>query len=287
MTAAPTFLNRPWGRLVYSRVGSGPPLVLLHSLALSGRMWELVVSELAASHEVLMLDLRGHGDSDWDGQPFTVDDLAGDVSALLNELRLSRADVLGMSMGGTVAVALASSVPSRVERLVLCDTTAWYGPDAVAVWEERARTAEQSPRETQVPFQVDRWFGEVFRRRCPASVSTVVGIFLRTRPAVHAAACRALGAYDGRGQLAKITAATLVVTGEEDYATPAAMGEELAKGIPGAVGQVWPGLRHFAVIESGALRRSVLAHLASEPVLGPSPDVECCLATPVPGRATE
>ncbi len=275
-----------WGRLAYTTQGSGTPLVLLHSLALSGRMWDLVGAELGAHHELIAVDLRGHGGSEWDGQPFTIDDLASDVIALLDQLQLPRAHVLGMSMGGTVAVALASAAPQRVDRLALCDTTAWYGPEAFSAWEQRAATAERSPRVLQVPFQTERWFGGAFRRRSPAEVSAVVGIFLGTSPAAHAKACRALGAYDGRARLASITAATLVVTGEDDQATPVAMGKLLADAIPGATGQVWPGLRHFALLESATLRTAVLAHLAGEAVPEPSRDLCCCPATSVPGGPT-
>lgn len=276
MSGDVSFVSRPWGQMAYSRMGSGQPLVLLHSLALSRCMWDLVSADLSVNREVVAIDFRGHGCSGWDRRPFSVEDLAEDVVALLDSLNLRRADVLGMSMGGTVAVALASSRPERVEHLVLCDTTSWYGPQAPVAWEQRAVAAETTPREFQIPFQTDRWFGERFRRQNPESVSALVGIFLQTPPAVHAQACRALGAYDGRKALGEITAATLVITGGEDYATPPEMGEVLATGIPGATQQVWPGLRHFAIIESLKVRCTVAAHLAGEAIPPPTNDIDFC-----------
>jgi 3-oxoadipate enol-lactonase len=234
---------------------------MLHSLALSGRMWEPVLGDFTARHDVIAADFRGHGGSDWDGGRFGVADLVADLAALLDALGIERCHVLGLSLGGSVAALFASSYPHRVDRLVLVDTTAWYGPDGAATWAERAATAAQASRESQIPFQVDRWFSERFRRTDPDTVSHAVGIFLATAPRAHAAACLALGELDARGELGAITAPALVVTGEQDQATPPAMGRALADGIAGAIFQGWPGLRHFSVLESAAVRADILAFL--------------------------
>jgi 3-oxoadipate enol-lactonase len=251
----------PDGPLSYYRSGSGTPLVLVHSLALSARMWADIAGEFAAAHEVLALSLRGHGESSWSGEDFSVEDLTGDVLALLDHRGIERAHVLGLSMGGSVALTLAGLAPARVERLVLCDTTAWYGPEAPAAWRERAAQAAGRPRYQQIGFQVDRWFTTTFRAQHPEVVNHVTGIFLSTTPAVHAAACRALGTMDSRGLLPAITASTLVITGREDQATPPSMGETIAACVPGATMVLAPA-KHFAILESHGLRSTVLAHLA-------------------------
>ncbi|HZD67078.1 MAG TPA: alpha/beta fold hydrolase [Acidimicrobiales bacterium] len=269
-------VDRDWGRLAYVRTGAGPPVVLLHSLALSASMWEPVLGEFAAAHDVVAIDLRGHGASTYDHRPFTVEDMAADVVGLLDDLGIERAHVLGMSMGGSVATVLAAGHPGRVERLVLCDTTAWYGEDAPAQWRARAAAARRRPRELQIPFQVDRWFADGFRRHHPEIVSHVVGIFLRTDPRAHADACLALGGLDARAGLGAVAAPTLVVTGEEDYATPPAMGADLAAGIPSATAAVVAGLRHFAVVESPALRRRILRHLGGGGDEAPPEPVDPC-----------
>ena len=127
------------------------------------------------------------------------------------------------------------------------------GDDAPHTWGERAAGVLARPREQQVPFQADRWFTEGFRQRNPAEVNRVVGIFLRTDSLAHAQACRALGTMDSRGLLAKITARTLVLTGEEDYATPPAMGAAIADGVPDGEARVLPALRHLSLVEDPAL----------------------------------
>lgn len=273
-------VDMDWGRFAYRRGGSGTSLLLLHSLALSGQMWELIFDEFGAEHDLVAVDFRGHGESHDDGRSFSVADLAGDLDRLLDQLGVAKAHVLGMSMGGSVATVFAASYPSRVDRLTLCDTTAWYGPDAPSAWAERAAAAMSKPREALIPFQTDRWFSNRFLRTSPQSVSKVVRIFLRTTPRAHADGCRALGALDARDMLGVISAPTLVVTGEEDYATPSSMGELLQEGIAGATFQVWPGLRHFAILESPELRRQVLAHFRGEIVAAPSAAdaIPCCSA---------
>jgi 3-oxoadipate enol-lactonase len=248
-----SFADGPRHRIAYRRSGAGHPLVLLHPLALSGAVWGAFASLLSTNFDVIAPDARGHGDSGWDGDPFAIDDLADDVAALVDGLRLGSAHVAGMSMGGSTAISFAARYPSRADGLLLADTTAWYGADAVSTWEARARTAVAKPRELQVAFQTDRWFTEGFRRRSPDEVNRIVGIFLRTSSPAHAAASRAMGAMDSRPLLGKITARTLVLTGEEDYATPPAMGKAIADGIPGARAQVLPALRHLSLVEDPGL----------------------------------
>jgi len=252
----------PWGNLVYRRTAraDGNPLVLLHPLALSSEIWELALNELGA-RDVIAVDLRGHGESGWNGAPFTIDDLAGDIVQLLAQLNVRLCDMAGMSMGGCVAMRVAATHSSLVRNLALCDTTAWYGAEAATAWEERARSAEQKPRQELVAFQTQRWFSEGFRQRCPDDVQQVVELFLRTRGDVHARACRALGAFDARASIGRIQASTLALTGEEDYATPPDMGRALGEGIPNGTFKLWPGVRHFSVVESQDLRTFLAQHL--------------------------
>jgi 3-oxoadipate enol-lactonase len=257
------YVDGPAGRIAYRRSGTGDPIVLLHPLALAGDVWGPFADRLAEHADVIAADARGHGDSSWDGRPFTVDDLADDLAALLDGLRLDSAHLAGLSMGGSTAVSFAGRYAGRVRTLFLADTTAWYGPDAPRTWTERAGNVVATPRARQVPFQVDRWFTEGFRQRNTDTVNHVVNIFLRTDSAAHAQTCRALGAMDSRGVLEEITAPTLVLTGIEDYATPPEMGRTIADGVKQGTAETLDGLRHLSLIERPALADRVIAHLAA------------------------
>ncbi len=274
------YVEVPAGRMSYLRAGHGQPLVLLHSLALAADMWSPVLGDFLDVFEVIAIDLRGHGQSSYNGEAFSVEDMASDVRLVLDELNLKRVHVLGLSMGGCVAVSFAATYPDYVDRLALCDTTAWYGPDAPKAWQARARTAMTRPRVMQIPFQVDRWFGERFRRINPRVVSHVADIFMQTSPEVHAKACYALGAFDNTSLLSRITAPTLAITGEDDDATPPHMGARLGSEISNGRFVVAKGLRHFAVIESANVRSAVVRHFSGLEVdeAAVSEQIACCAA---------
>jgi 3-oxoadipate enol-lactonase len=263
------FAPRPTGRIAYGRQGRGDPVVLLHPLALAGGVWSGLAERLSGRYDVVTPDARGHGASSWDGAPFSIDDMADDVVALLDEVGLERAHVVGMSMGGSVAINFAARHPDRVGRLVLADTTAWYGEEAERTWNERADRVLSTSRVDQVPFQVDRWFTDDFRRTQPDKVQQVVAIFLATDSTAHAQACRAMGAMDSRDLLPNITAPTLAIAGEEDYATPPSMGEFVAAYVADGRALTLPGLRHLSLVERPQLDGLVTAHLEGREV----PDV--------------
>jgi 3-oxoadipate enol-lactonase len=262
-------VNTANGPRAVRRRGAGEPVVLLHPLALSGELWEPLAAALSEEYDVLALDLRGHGASTWDGRPFSIEDLALDVAAVLDALGLGTVGMLGMSMGGSVAVTFAGLFPERARSLVLADTTAWYGENAAGAWAGRAERAAGVPRAEQLAFQVDRWFSPAFLERRPDEVERVTRIFLRTDSGAHAAASVAMGGLDARRLLPDVRARTLVVVGQDDYATPPAMAGELAGGIPGATLLPLPGLRHLSLIERPELSEVVRRAFADPPPRAP------------------
>ncbi|WP_213454346.1 alpha/beta fold hydrolase [Rhizomonospora bruguierae] len=272
------YVAGPAGSIAYGRRGAGAPVVLLHPLALAGQVWDGLAERLADRYDVITPDARGHGASEWDGAPFSIDDMADDVVALLDGLGFERAHVVGMSMGGSVAISLAARHPGRVDRLLLADTTAWYGEQAAATWNERADRVLATTRADQIPFQVDRWFTDAFRRTHPERVREAVAVFLATNSAAHAQACRAMGAMDNREVLPRIAAPTLAVAGEEDYATPPSMGEYAAEHVADGRALTLAGLRHLSLIERPELDGLVAAHLEGRE-LPEAPASSCGCAT--------
>lgn len=253
-----------WGCINAVDEGEGPVLLLLHPLALAGEFWRPVIDRYKSSFRVIATDARGHGESKWDGQPFTVEDLAEDAAAVLTHVGERPAHVLGLSMGGCTALALACRRPELVDRLVLADTTADYGPGKHEAWAQRADNAVEKARETQLGFQRDRWFSPAFLDESPEEVARVSEIFVRTDSHAHAAACRALGGYDDSHQLGSIAAPTLVVVGEDDYATPPEMARALHAGIPGSSLEVLPETRHMSLIEHKQVWDRIDSHLRGD-----------------------
>ncbi|ONK14339.1 alpha/beta hydrolase [Streptomyces sp. MP131-18] len=240
--------------------GAGPPVLLLHPLALSAELWR-PLAEATEGFRFLAVDAPGHGGTPWDGEPFTVEDMAADAVAVLDALGVERAGLAGLSMGGSTAVVLAGNHQDRIASLALIDTTACYGDDRVKTWEARAVRAVEVARDKQLPFQVDRWFSPGTAERAPETVRRISDIFVRTRSEAHAAACRALGAVDARDLLDAITAPTTVIVGSEDYATPPGMSAELHAGIAGSRLHVLDGARHLSVYDDPRSWATAVDHL--------------------------
>ena len=235
----------------------GRRIALVHSLAMAAEFWAGVAAALEG-WEVLAIDCRGHGASGKPAGPYTAEQFADDLAAVLDHAGWDRALIGGASMGGCVALAFAARHAARVSGLALIDTTAWYGESAPEVWEERAQKALEDGMAALVPFQKTRWFSDGFREANPQAVETAVAVFLANDLAAYADTCRMLGRCDQRAALPGFGCPVEIVVGEQDYATPVAMAEAMAGAIPGAVLTVLPGVRHFTPLEApGAVAERV------------------------------
>jgi len=239
----------PIGYSVHGDPAASRAAVLVHSLAMDRHFWDPIATRLAAEGAVLAYDCRGHGASGAGGKSYSVAQFADDLADLMTELRWEEALVAGASMGGCVALAFAERYPRRTAALGLIDTTAWYGEDAPAQWEERARKALQGGLASLVDFQVTRWFSDAFRAAQPQLVAAAVAVFLRNDPQSYAASCRMLGTADLRHALGAIRVPTAVLVGEEDYATPLGMAQALHEGIKGSTLAVLKSARHLTPLE--------------------------------------
>jgi len=127
--------------LACESVGSGPPLVLLHGLFGSSSNWRSIARALASTHTVHSVDLRNHGASPWaDSMDYA--EMAADVLQLIERLRLDRPTVLGHSMGGKTAMALALRHPARVGRLLIVDVAPVSYADTLTPFAEAMRGAD-------------------------------------------------------------------------------------------------------------------------------------------------
>jgi len=226
-----------------------PRMVLIHSLALDASIWDGVVARLAGRAEILRYDCRGHGRSGRPGGPFTTELFARDLAELLDHLGWQNALIAGCSMGGCVAQAFAALYPSQVTAIALIDTTAWYGDDAPRIWRERGAAARSKGLGGLVDFQVTRWFGDQFRSLHPQLVSATTRVFLANDLDCYAAACMMLGDADLRPRLPMLRRPVAIIVGEEDYATPPVMSQQLHEAIQGSTLTILSGARHLTPIE--------------------------------------
>lgn len=231
-------------------VAGSPRLVLIHPLGLDGTIWNQVAQQLNGRVELLTYDCRGHGRSGRAAMPFTTDLFAADLAQLLDHLDWPIVTLAGCSMGGCVAQAFAARYPLRLNALGLIDTTAWYGVDAPQKWRERIEAIRARGLKGMLEFQSQRWFSDAFRQRQPAAVARVNDILLRNDVECYAATCIMLGDADLRGLQSSVRVPVAIVVGEEDYATPVAMSQQMHAAMPGSTLKILPGVRHLAPIEA-------------------------------------
>ncbi len=174
----------------------------------------------------------GHGQSAVLPGPYTIEQLGNDFLGLLDELHLGPVHFCGLSMGGMIGMWLGIHAPSRLNKLVLCNTGAKIG--ARETWNSRIETVQKSGMKSIATGVMERWFTPAFRAKAPATVAQIQKMLEETNPDGCAACCAAVRDYDCRGQLERIGAQTLIITGAHDPATPAADGRFIAAHIRGA-----------------------------------------------------
>ena len=243
---APRFV-RP--RLHREVVGSpqGEPLVLLHALGCDHHLWDAVAPRMPREWGVLRYDLRGHGNSEAGPAECSIEDHARDLEGLLAEHVAQPATLVGVSVGGMIAMKAALLWPDRVRRLVLCATTGRIG--SVESWNERIRAVQAQGLEGMAETILARWFAPGFVQREPSLHRRARESLLGTSTAGYLATCVALRDADLRSQLHRIRCPVLVLSGEHDVATPPAQGRELAAAIPGARFELIPGAAHLPPLE--------------------------------------
>ncbi len=230
-----------------------PRIALIHSLALDRSIWAGVVPLLTPHADVLAFDCRGHGQSTRVRMKYTLELFAADLAGLLDHVNWPRATVAGCSMGGCVAQAFAGVHPGRVEALAVIDSTAWYGPTAPKDWRERAATAATRGFGALSAFQATRWVSDAFREAHPEVVRAYMDVFLANDAHCYTATCEMLGAADLRHYQPAMRMPVSVIVGEEDYATPVAMSEQIHQAVAGATLAVLPNVRHITPVECPAV----------------------------------
>jgi 3-oxoadipate enol-lactonase len=238
-----------------------PVLVLSNSLGTDMRLWDGHVPALAERFRVVRYDHRGHGGTPVPDAPFSMDDLADDVAALLDRLDVERVSFCGVSLGGMVGMALASRAPERVERLVLCCTSAnMASPE---VWADRIATIRERGTAAVADATMERWFTEAFRAKGPPEETLAREMVLATPDEGYAACGEAIAAMDQLESIKAITAPTLVLAAADDHSTPAdPHGEAIRQRIAGSSMVVIPSASHMAVLEQPeAVRAAIVGHL--------------------------
>lgn len=231
--------------LYFTERGSGPPLLLVHGLMVTGEMFEPVIDQFAARHRVIVPDLRGHGRSRGLPPPYTAAQLASDLSRLLDHLGVDSAAVLGYSQGGAIAQQLVLDDPTRCSRLVLACTYAYN----MATFREKSEghlvplLIRMLGMRRFARFVISQGLKQVDKQRA----DWVVDIIADQDRTSMMSAWRETMAFDSRRRLAEIACPTLIIAGSNDQAVPIHHAKMLHDGIAGSRLVVIEGADHALV----------------------------------------
>ncbi len=246
----PTF-NSGGVTIAYETAGEGPPILLIHGFASTGRVnwWDTgwVKTLTDKGRLVVTFDHRGHGQSEklYDSALYPAAEMAEDARRLLDHLAIPAADVMGYSMGARVAAFLAINHPQRVRRAVFAGLaqrmiTGVGGAEAIA-------EALEAPSRDDVSDPAARSF-RIFAEQTKSDLAALSACIRSSREKIAAE------------ELARIRVPVLVVAGENDDV--AGDVETLVNTIPGARGLTLPGRNHMNAVGDRGYKDAVLAFLA-------------------------
>jgi len=245
--------------LYYEMSGRGPHLVLIEGLGVATWIWERQIPELSKDFTVLAYDNRGVGKSSKPAGPYTIRMMADDLAGLLDSLKIARAHILGISMGGFIAQDFALRYPQRVDRLVLVSTSAG-GPDHVPMAPEvlaQVLATEGEPR-ALTRRKLALAYSESFMQS--EAVEHLIDLRLQDPqpPAAYLAQATAGATFNLSDQVHRIQAPCLILAATGDRLVPVANAYQLAKKIPNSRLKIFEGFGHqFFVEDAAAFNREV------------------------------
>jgi pimeloyl-ACP methyl ester carboxylesterase len=238
-------------RLYYEVAGTGEPLVLIHGFTLDTRMWDDQFRPFAEHHCVVRYDVRGFGTSAVPaGAPYTN---ADDLAALLDYLNIPSAAIIGLSMGGGIAIDFALTYPAMTRALITVDSTLG-GHHWSDEWNARFGQIGQTARAVGMDAAKAEWLADPLF--APANERAAVAAHLQRMVADYSGwhwENRSLEhRYDppASARIGAIAAPTLVVIGERDLPDFHVIADRISTQAPNAHKIVIPGVGHMANMEA-------------------------------------
>ena len=220
----------PHGHIGYTAAGDGPALVFLHGVGSDKRVWAAQIAHFSAHYRAIALDYPGYGESDLPAAPLGRPEIAATLWAALAALGVTHPHLVGLSMGGVIALEMRRQSADDIASLTLADTFAWHPQADMLVKRSHDAIATMSMR----AFAEARVAGLLGPAATTASRAAVIAQMGDIDPRTYHWSTLAVWTPDYRPDLAAITQPTLVLVGEHDHVTPLALSEELATGIPHA-----------------------------------------------------
>ena len=232
--------------LRYEEAGSGPAVLLIHSMGADWTMWREQIAALSDRYRCIAFDCRGHGGSSYNAR-FTVAGVAADLKAGLEALGVGTCHLVGMAMGGPIAISFAAQWPEAVRSVTVADGFVDMREVGGARIPEWARTIRSTPM-----TEFGRRYAET--RLTPSASDEarkeLAAAIAKVPPEAYIDVMKAI--FDGiefTGEAAAVRAPSLVIWGEEDDVTPLLHSRQIAELIPGARLETIPGAAHISNLD--------------------------------------
>lgn len=222
----------------------GLPLVFLNSLGSDYRIWDKIVPAFSQTHPIIRYDKRGHGLSDAPAAPYSLREHSNDLKGLVEHLGLQKVILIGISVGGMIALDFAAQNSEKVHAMILSDTGMKLGSSAF--WNERVEKVRQEGLLAYARPILSRWFTKNISKD---EYQGYFNMLTRTPKEGYIGTCEAIRDADLRDVATTVMTRTLVMTGAQDESTPPELGRALATSLPNASFELVEGAGHFPCIE--------------------------------------
>ncbi len=252
MTGMNLMLNINNLNLSYDDVGEGNiPIIFLHGFPFDKSMWAKQLDFFATTNRVIAIDIRGFGKSTDESTPLSIDLFSDDLMLFMNQMKISKAIICGLSMGGFIALNAQARFPDRFEAIILCDTQCIA--DTIEVKLNRYKTIDEIALNGTLNFN-EAFIKKVF---CKNSFTNKQEIVTQLRSVVMAnpeqIIINGLKALAERSEtcstLSEINIPTLIICGREDEVTPLEQSEFLHTSIKASVLHIIDNAGHVSNIE--------------------------------------
>jgi 3-oxoadipate enol-lactonase len=234
--------------------GDGPPVLLIHGLGACREMWQWQVPALEPHFRVVRYDLLGHGESRPPATPCKMDEFVDQIAALLDELGIEKAAIVGFSLGGMIARAFAIAHPARVTALAIINSAHDRTAAERTAVRDRVRQTERGGPAATVDAAIERWFTPQFAKRAPEVIEQVRRWVMANDREIYPSIYWLLAEGDAPlvEAISAIRCPTLIMAAEDDRGNSPDMARRMAAKIPYARIAILSGLRHMALAEDPA-----------------------------------
>ena len=234
------------GRIGYSEAGGGSktPIVFLHGVGSDRSVWRPQLHHFGKSRRAVAFDYPGYGESDL-VEGATRDDFAASMVAAMKELKIERAHICGLSLGGVIAIAIHAASPQRCASLIIADSFAVH-PDGQGIYDRSIAASHSMTMRALAEARTGVLLGKAASEGLRAEV---IATMAAIDPDAFRIGAEAVWLASQSERASAIDVPTLILAGDEDVITPPALSEDLRILIPGSRLDIIAGAGHLANAE--------------------------------------